>query len=321
VSQRTWNLSVEGHLHQVDVFHGYWSARREVRVDGQTVLSIRPNPLQVAAWWMLPSDHAFAIAGHAAVLRVTPDLGHNSYKLDLALDGRWVDSGQLVEQLPGPFGVSLSEQSTTAPRDLLLVAAFFFVGAAAVFGVAASEWGTSPPGRPYDIGGLLALSYATVGGGFLAVADGAMLGAPHRRDAVFLAVAAGLGLLGTLIYATPVVASPIRFLIGDALAAALVAVGFWCVLMTGLLSFFAVLGAAWSLLGARRRTVLRRLALALIPTLGVLVALVIVGGPADWRQTPRAEPFAWALALSIIAAGLMLFTRPRAETAAWEVQA
>jgi hypothetical protein len=287
-----------------------------VTVDGDEVVAIRPNPLQAVLWWALPTDHAFAVAGHAAVLRVTPDLQRNSYRLDLGLDGSWVDSGQSIESLPGPFGISLSPESTQPPRDALLAFALFFVGAAAIFGFAASEWGTLPPGRPYNIGGLIALAYATVGGGFLAIADGTMLGAGKRRDAVVLGIGAALGVLAALTYATPFLADPIRAVVGDSLAAVLVAVGVWLVIGSGLVSCFGALAAVWSLAQAPRRIVLARLALALFPTLGTLVALVVVRGPTGWQQAPRAEPFVWALALSIIAAGIMSFSRRRLTTTA-----
>ena len=72
---------------------------------------------------------------------MTPDLRRNSYRLDLGLDGRWVDSGQSIESLPGPFGTSLSPESTEPPRDVMLGSALYLVGAAAVFvGLVSPLW-------------------------------------------------------------------------------------------------------------------------------------------------------------------------------------
>src|SRR5438477_11821484 len=97
MTEQTWNLQVDGRDHRVDAVHGYWSARRQVAADGREVMLIRPaNPLQQLLWRALPPDPPLPISGHAALLRVTPDLARNPYRLTLALDGTRVDSGDAV---------------------------------------------------------------------------------------------------------------------------------------------------------------------------------------------------------------------------------
>ena len=318
MTEQTWNLQVDGRDHRVDAVHGYWSARRQVAVDGREVMLIRPaNPLQQLLWWALPTDHPFPISGHEALLRVIPDLARNSYRLTLALDGKWVDSGDAVEPIPGPFGISVSPESPNPLRETLLAAGLFLVGGAAILAVASSNWEDLPSGRPYVIGFLISLAYATTGGAFLAIASEIMRRTQPFRKAVIPGLAAALILTATLMYATPVVADPIRSLIGDRLAAAFIAIGIRLVILGSVMSFLGAIGVLWSLLLAPRRFVLARLARVLLPALGALALIVAARGPADWRPYPQAESFEMAFVLSIVVAGISyLIVRQPAEEAA-----
>jgi Fas apoptotic inhibitory molecule (FAIM1) len=87
MSRRTFHLSLDGRPRQVQVEHGYWTARRVVRVDGVEVLRVEPRSLRERSeLWQTSTEHPFVIDSHRLVLRVRP--GSLRYDIELVVDGR-----------------------------------------------------------------------------------------------------------------------------------------------------------------------------------------------------------------------------------------
>jgi len=87
MSRRTFHLSLDGRPRDVQVEHGYWSARRVVRVDGIEVLRIEPRSLRERSeLWQTSTEHSFDVDSHRLVLRVRPGTVH--YDIELVVDGR-----------------------------------------------------------------------------------------------------------------------------------------------------------------------------------------------------------------------------------------
>src|SRR5438093_399970 len=85
MSRRTFHLSLDGRPCKVQVEHGYWSARRVVRVDGVEVLRVEPRSLRERDdLWQTSTEHPFEIGAHHLVLRVRP--GMVTYDLELFVE-------------------------------------------------------------------------------------------------------------------------------------------------------------------------------------------------------------------------------------------
>jgi hypothetical protein len=93
-------VHVEGDEHEVIVRHGFFSARREVLLDGRKILDIRPGLIPALKLWNTATDHPFTIAGHPAWLRIDPTVDNVTYRKSLIVDGRDVETGTAVEMLP-----------------------------------------------------------------------------------------------------------------------------------------------------------------------------------------------------------------------------
>lgn len=98
MSRRIFHLSLDGRPRKVQVEHGYWSARRAVRVDRVEVLRVEPRSLRERyELWQTSTEHPFDIDSHRLVLRVRP--GTVRYDIELVVDGR-----SLIDGLPaGPL--------------------------------------------------------------------------------------------------------------------------------------------------------------------------------------------------------------------------
>jgi len=92
VSRRTFPLSLDGRSRTVQVDHGYWSARRVVRVDGVEVLRVEPRSFRERIdLWQSSTEHVFGIDTHRLALRVRPGL--LTYEIELVVDGRSLSDG------------------------------------------------------------------------------------------------------------------------------------------------------------------------------------------------------------------------------------
>ncbi len=101
MSRRTFHLSLDGRSCKVQVEHGYWSARRVVRVDGVEVLRVEPRSLRERDdLWQTSTEHPFEIGAHHLVLRVRP--GMVSYDIELIVDGRSTTDGLPAGPLRAP---------------------------------------------------------------------------------------------------------------------------------------------------------------------------------------------------------------------------
>jgi hypothetical protein len=98
---------LDGRTRRVEVEHGYWTARRVVRVDDREVLRIAP-PLLAPAMDLAESsvEHPFIVDGHELGLRVRPTLWR--YEIELVVDGRsaadGLPVGPLLPAARGPVG-------------------------------------------------------------------------------------------------------------------------------------------------------------------------------------------------------------------------
>ena len=92
MSRRTFPLSLDGRSRTVQVDHGYWSARRVVRVDGVEVLRVEPRSFRERIdLWQSSTEHVFGIDTHRLALRVRPGL--LTYEIELVVDGRSLSDG------------------------------------------------------------------------------------------------------------------------------------------------------------------------------------------------------------------------------------
>lgn len=100
MSEKRWNVELEGRQHEIVVRHGYFSARRQISVDGHEVLDLRPGPLTAVRLWNTATEHPFVVAGHACTVRIDPTIDNMTYKKFLVVDGLRVDTGTPVVPLP-----------------------------------------------------------------------------------------------------------------------------------------------------------------------------------------------------------------------------
>jgi hypothetical protein len=130
MSRRTFHLTLDGHVRKVQVEHGYWSARRVVRVDGVEVLRVEPRSLRERfELWQTSTEHPFAVGSHRLVLRVRP--GTVRYDIELVVDGR-----SLIDGLPaGPLRPPAHGRYSYAWVKVALVGLPLFVYMLLVLGV------------------------------------------------------------------------------------------------------------------------------------------------------------------------------------------
>jgi hypothetical protein len=100
MGDRTWTVTLEGRQHQILLRHGYFSARRQVLVDGKPVVDVRPPGLGFVRLWNTATDHEFAVDGHRCFVRIDPTIDNMTYKKFLSVDGIDVDSGATMTTLP-----------------------------------------------------------------------------------------------------------------------------------------------------------------------------------------------------------------------------
>jgi hypothetical protein len=100
MGDRTWTVTLEGRQHQILLRHGYFSARRQVFVDGRPVVDVRPEGLGFVRLWNTATDHEFTVDGHRCFVRIDPTVDNMTYKKFLSVDGADVDSGTVMTPLP-----------------------------------------------------------------------------------------------------------------------------------------------------------------------------------------------------------------------------
>ncbi|HEV8656148.1 MAG TPA: hypothetical protein VGR85_11620 [Candidatus Limnocylindria bacterium] len=132
MSRRVWEVRLDGRMRRFEVEHGYWTARRVVRVDKREVLRIAP-PLLTPAMDLseTSSEHAFVVDGHECALRVRPTFWR--YEIELIVDGRsatdGLPAGPVLPAARGPVG-----WRWTLAIMFLLVYIFVVVGPIAFIG-------------------------------------------------------------------------------------------------------------------------------------------------------------------------------------------
>jgi uncharacterized protein DUF3592 len=99
VGRHHWSIDLDGERHEVDLRLGYFSARREVLVDGRRVLDVIPA-WNAISYWQMSTEYPLEIAGHPAAVRIRP--GRIWYETDLVVDGRSVGTGREPEPLQPP---------------------------------------------------------------------------------------------------------------------------------------------------------------------------------------------------------------------------
>jgi hypothetical protein len=80
--------------HTIELDHNYWTTRRIIRVDGQ---SLESSQIKSAAMYGKGSDDLFELDGHLCMIHITTN--GITYQYDLAVDQRSVQTG---ESLPPP---------------------------------------------------------------------------------------------------------------------------------------------------------------------------------------------------------------------------
>ena len=100
MSAKTWAIQLDGQQHQIVVHHGYFSARRQIYVDGSRILDVQPDPLNAVRLWNTATEHSFQVAGHSCSIRVDPTIDNATYKKQLIVDGHDVDTGVPITPLP-----------------------------------------------------------------------------------------------------------------------------------------------------------------------------------------------------------------------------
>jgi hypothetical protein len=93
VGSQRWKFDVDGRRHEVVVNHGYFSARRTIRLDDVAVIDIQPGPFNAVRYWNTATEHAFKIGEHEATVRIDPTIDNMTYKKFLFIDGHNVDGG------------------------------------------------------------------------------------------------------------------------------------------------------------------------------------------------------------------------------------
>ena len=94
MTQKTWQFELEDGKHTVDLDHGVFSGKRNIRVDGHTILdSSEPQHLVFDTGGV----HEFHINSHpCAVIIRTNGL---TFSYDLAIDGRSTTTGQPIDSI------------------------------------------------------------------------------------------------------------------------------------------------------------------------------------------------------------------------------
>ena len=92
MSRRTYEVTLDRRTRHVVVEHGYWSARRVVRVDGVERFRSSPRSFrELTDLWQTSTEQPFDVDGHTFVLRVSPGLA--TYHVELVVDGRSLEDG------------------------------------------------------------------------------------------------------------------------------------------------------------------------------------------------------------------------------------
>jgi hypothetical protein len=78
---RAWTIEHDGKRHTIEVDHGYWSGRRLIKVDAETIHTSRK-------WWDTGSEHRFDVEEHACILKIRNSPFHYDY--ELFVDGKMV---------------------------------------------------------------------------------------------------------------------------------------------------------------------------------------------------------------------------------------
>jgi hypothetical protein len=94
MTQKTWQFELEDGKHNVELDHGFFSGKRNIRVDGNTILTsseLRHLVLDTGGMY------EFNINSHpCAVIIRTNGL---SFSYDLAVDGRSTTTGQPIDPI------------------------------------------------------------------------------------------------------------------------------------------------------------------------------------------------------------------------------
>lgn len=95
-----WTVELDGRRHEVLLRHGYFSARRQLAVDGRQILDVRPGPITAVRLWNTATEHVFDIDGHSCAVRVDPTIDNMTYRKSLIVDGVDVETGARMAPLP-----------------------------------------------------------------------------------------------------------------------------------------------------------------------------------------------------------------------------
>jgi len=96
LSDKSWVVELDGRRHEIRVQHSYFSARRQIFVDGSRIMDIRPGPLTALRWWNTATEHTFVVAEHPCSVRIDPTVDNATYHKELSVDGRDVETGAPV---------------------------------------------------------------------------------------------------------------------------------------------------------------------------------------------------------------------------------
>lgn len=94
MTKKIWQVDLEDGKHEVEFDHGYFSGRRNLRVDGQTILDIS----EIRHFLFDTGGvHEFTIGSHpCAVIIRTNGI---TFNYDLAVDGHSITTGQPVDSI------------------------------------------------------------------------------------------------------------------------------------------------------------------------------------------------------------------------------
>ncbi len=118
MARKVWRFDLEDGPHVVELEHGYWTGRRVVRLDGETVVKVERNLLDMGGM------DRFQVGSHECVLWI--EANGLTYHYDLLVDRRSVESGALRETEHGTrFAEGQNRERVQADGFLLLVFAAY----------------------------------------------------------------------------------------------------------------------------------------------------------------------------------------------------
>ena len=96
MTQKIWQFELEDGKHKVELDHGFYSGKRNIRVDGNPILnSFKLRHLVFDTGGM----YEFNINSHPCAVIIRLNDGMTSFSYDLAVDGLSITTGQPIDPI------------------------------------------------------------------------------------------------------------------------------------------------------------------------------------------------------------------------------